>query len=372
MKIVTVLGARPQFIKAYPFSREVRNRAEVREVLVHTGQHYDYEMSKVFFEELDIPTPDHHLEVGSGNHGEQTARILERLEPVLLNERPDVVIVYGDTNSTLAGALAAAKLHIPVAHVEAGLRSFNRRMPEELNRVVADHLSNILFCPTPQAVRNLAAEGLALAGPDSSDGKPDFDAQRVYEVPDIMQEALALALPQAQGKNRWLDDKGLRERDYYLFTLHRPENTDHPQRLGKAAGILRSLVKRKPVVFPIHPRTLKQFEAFSIALPPEVIVTKPVGYLQMLWLERQAAAVLTDSGGVQKEACWLGRLCLTLRTESEWVELVQAGLTHVVDLDEARIMARLDAPPPPPTEAFPEAPRAARNMLEILVRHGRG
>ncbi len=361
MKIVTVVGARPQFIKAFPFSREVRKHPEVREVLVHTGQHYDYEMSKVFFEELDIPTPDHHLEVGSGPHGAQTGRMLERLEAVLSEERPDWTLIYGDTNSTLAGALAASKLHIPVVHVEAGLRSFNRRMPEEINRITADHLSSILFCPSRAAVENLRREGIGGDG-----GPPSGPRPRVYEVPDVMREAMTLSLPRAEDRTGLLRDLGVVPGAYFLATLHRAETTDDPARLRAALDLLARASGLFPVVFPVHPRTRELVEASAPPLPGSLRILQPVGYLQMLALERHARAILTDSGGVQKEAFWLGVPCLTLRRETEWVETVEAGMNHLVDLEAGRALDLLRSLPPP-APAAPFAPvGAARAMLDRM------
>jgi UDP-N-acetylglucosamine 2-epimerase len=319
-------------------------------------------MSKVFFEELDIPSPDHHLEVGSGLHGEQTGKMLARLEQVLISERPDWVLIYGDTNSTLAGALAASKLHIPVAHVEAGLRSFNRRMPEEINRIVADHLSSVLFCPTRGAIENLRREGIGgVASP----------FLRVYEVPDVMQEAMHLALPMAATKEGLIAEMGLRPGHYWLATIHRAETTDDPARLRAAVELLSSVSQLAPVVLPLHPRTCKLVEAARWAPPSGVHLLKPVGYLQMLALERHARAILTDSGGVQKEAFWLGVPCLTLRAETEWVETVAAGMNHLVNLDAALAASLLSALPTDRPPRLPMPARASGPMLEKLLQEQR-
>ncbi len=305
-KILTVVGARPQFIKAAPVCFALRD-AGIEEVLVHTGQHYDDKMSDIFFREMGIPRPTHNLNVGSGSHGSQTGEILRRIEAVMLADMPDIALVYGDTNSTLAGALAACKLNIPIAHVEAGLRSFNRAMPEEHNRVLADHCSSLLFCPTEAAVRNLAKENIC---------------QGVHLVGDTMYDAVLRYLPKAEAESRILKTLGLPSKEYYLATVHRPYNTDDPvsmSRLVDTFGRLDGLV-----VFPIHPRTLARLQQFGIVMPTNVLVIDPVGYLDMLVLQRYARVILTDSGGVQKEACFVGTPCVTLRPETEWVETVES------------------------------------------------
>lgn len=347
MKIATIIGARPQFIKAAPISRELRQHHQ--EVLVHTGQHYDDNMSKVFFDELDIPAPDYNLEVGSGSHGVQTGAMLARIEAVLSAARPDRVLIYGDTNSTLAGALAAAKLHFPVCHVEAGLRSFNRRMPEEINRVVADHLSALLLCPSRTAVDNLKAEGIA---------------RGVHLVGDVMADALRHAARQSQGCSRILERLGLTEKQYCLATVHRAENTDDPARLR---GILGAFARMDgPVVFPVHPRTRKHLIDLGGHDPKSKIQNlkfiEPVGYLDMVRLEQSARLILTDSGGIQKEAYWLGVPCLTLRDETEWVETVAAGWNVLVGADAGRIveLARSFAPPAARPPLYGDGQAAAR------------
>lgn len=314
-KIVTVVGARPQFIKAAPVSRVLRQVA--REVLVNTGQHYDYNMAGIFFDELDIPRPDYDLGVGSGSHGWQTGTMLAKVEEVLLNERPDGVLVYGDTNSTLAGALAAAKLHIPVFHVEAGLRSFNRRMPEEINRVLTDHLSAVLFPPTDTAVKNLAREGII---------------RHVYQVGDVMYDAVLYNLRVAKAKYR-LEDFGLEEKDYFLATIHRAENTNDKVRLRKTFEALASLDVL--VYLPLHPRTEKKLEEYGlinyVKSVDNIWLRPPVSYLEMLFLEFHAKGIITDSGGVQKEAYFMKVPCYTMREETEWVETVEAGWNRLID-----------------------------------------
>ncbi len=321
MKIVSVVGARPQFIKAARLSRLLRVRHT--EVLLHTGQHYDANMSAIFFSDLDMPEPEVNLGIRSGKHGAQTAAMLIGIEQVLLDERPDWVLVYGDTNSTLAGALAAAKLHLRVAHVEAGLRSFNRRMPEEINRLVTDRLSSLLLCPSRTAVECLATEGII-------DG--------VHLVGDVMADALFAAVERVRFTHEILSRLGVVEKGYLLATVHRAENTDDPLRL---TGILAGLSQiEEPVVFPVHPRTRKHLERLGLAAPvtSNVIMIDPVGYLDMVCLEQAARGIITDSGGVQKEAYWLKVPCLTLRDETEWVETVQTGWNVLTGTQPERIV----------------------------------
>lgn len=306
--ILTVVGARPQFIKAAPVSRALAAKG-VGEILVHTGQHFDVAMSAIFFEELDIPAPAYNLGINSSRHGAMTGRMIEKLEAVMLVEKPDVVLVYGDTNSTIAGALAAAALHIPVAHVEAGLRSFNRRMPEEINRVVTDHVSGLLFCPTQTAVRNLAAEGIT-AG--------------VHAVGDVMYDMTLSTIERAEQRSTILETLGLSPHAYAVSTVHRAENTDDPERLARIMAWLAEAAQETPVVMPLHPRTQKLM-ADAIRVPPRVRLIAPLGYLDMTRLVHHAAAVFTDSGGLQKEAYFHRVPCVTLREETEWVETVDAG-----------------------------------------------
>jgi len=335
MKIVTVIGARPQFIKAAPLSRAIaeHNRnipeAKIDEILVHTGQHYDDSMSAVFFRELEILEPAYHLNIGSGNHGEQTGRMLAGIEIVLLDERPDWVLVYGDTNSTLAGALAAAKLHIPIAHVEAGLRSFNRRMPEEINRVVADHLSDLLFCPSETAQENLQAEGIT---------------QGVELVGDVMADAVLFA-KEKTFQSPILKDLGLDPKGYLLATVHRAENTDDK---GPLTNILSAFSQiDEAIVFPVHPRTRKCLETTCYQPPSNLKLVDPVGYFEMIALEQSARIILTDSGGVQKEAYWLEVPCITLRNETEWVETVDSGWNVLTGPDSQKILQAVETFRPP-------------------------
>lgn len=321
MKVVSIVGARPQFIKLAPLSVELRKR-EIFEIILHTGQHYDDNMNKVFFEELEISEPDYNLGIGSGLHGEQTGRMLIGIEEVLLKEKPNLVIVYGDTNSTLAGSLAASKLHIPLAHVEAGLRSFNKKMPEEINRIVADHLSDILFCPTETAIENLKKEGID---------------KNVYLVGDLMFDALMHFEKISQLKSKILEKLNLTPKSYLLLTIHRAENTDNRERLENIFESLREI--DKVIVFPVHPRTRDRLEKYGLfsLLGKNIEVIDPVGYLDMLMLEKNAYAIVTDSGGVQKEAFWLKVPCITLRDETEWVETVDLGWNTLVGADRDKI-----------------------------------
>lgn len=324
MKIVTIVGARPQFIKASPVSAALRH-AGFDEIIVHTGQHFDARMSDVFFEELDIPRPKYNLEVNSLGHGAMTGRMLEGIEQALKSERPDVTLIYGDTNSTLAGAIASAKLHIPVAHVEAGLRSFNRGMPEEINRVLADHVSALLFCPTRTAVQNLKKEGI-------SNG--------VHMVGDVMYDVTLAAVRRASARSRILDDLMLERGSYAVATIHRAENTDDPARFARIIEWLSESARTLPVVMPVHPRTQKLIEA--VPNLHGVRTLPPVGYLDMCWLIHNASAVFTDSGGLQKEAYFHKVPCVTLRDETEWVETVEAGWNRLWTVDEYRPRSDID------------------------------
>jgi UDP-GlcNAc3NAcA epimerase len=328
IKVVTIVGARPQFIKASAVSAAFAAAGNVTEQIVHTGQHYDPGMSDVFFDELGIPAPAFHLGVGSGSHGAQTADMLKAIEAVLISEKPDAVLVYGDTNSTLAGALAAVKLHIPIAHVEAGLRSFNTKMPEEINRVLTDRVSALLFCPTLSAVEHLRNEGI-VAG--------------VHHVGDVMFDVALRTAAKADKTSRFRD-AGLPEKGFVLATLHRAENTDDPKRLGATLEALAGIAREMPVVFPVHPRTRKAMAAAGLAPTGHLRVVDPVGFVDMVWLERHARLIVTDSGGVQKEAYFHGTPCVTVRTETEWTETVAAGWNRLADpSDAAAIRQAIDA-----------------------------
>ena len=316
-KVITVIGARPQFIKAAAVSRRFLESTQLAEVLVHTGQHYDANMSDVFFDELGIPKPAHNLGIAGGGHGEMTGRMLEALEGVLLAEKPDVVMVYGDTNSTLAAALAASKLHIKVAHVEAGLRSFNRTMPEEINRVLTDHCSDLLFTPTETGTSHLRAEGIASA--------------KIHQVGDVMFDAALHFGVRAKELGIGPGKFGLREGTYVLATVHRQENTDHVDRLTAVLGGLQKVAETIPVLLPLHPRTKSRIEAAGLQhLTEGLTLVEPLGYLEMVAVERHAAVIATDSGGVQKEAFFYEVPCVTLRDETEWTELVSSGWNRIV------------------------------------------
>lgn len=326
IKIVTIIGARPQFIKAAAISRTIRDQfsSAISEALVHTGQHFDENMSKVFFDELDIPAPKYNLEISGGQHGAMTGRMLEAVEKVLLEEKPDWVLIYGDTNSTLAGALAAVKLHIPVAHVEAGLRSFNMRMPEEVNRIVSDRIATLLFCPTETAVANLAAEGIT---------------KGVSNVGDVMFDVALHYRQRARQQSRVLDQLGLQEKNFILATCHRAENTDDLQRLGQIVDALSTLSHHQPIVLPLHPRTRKLLAGTDLNKKLDgVRITDPIPFLDMVALEQAAKVILTDSGGVQKEAFFYGVPCVTMRDETEWTETIESGWNILVGASTEKIV----------------------------------
>ncbi|MFB0516674.1 MAG: non-hydrolyzing UDP-N-acetylglucosamine 2-epimerase [Candidatus Neomarinimicrobiota bacterium] len=355
MKVVSVLGARPQFIKAVPVSRALK-AAGCSEFLLHTGQHYDYGLSKVFFDELSIPEPDVNLGVGSGSHARQTGEMLMGIEAILMAEKPDWALVYGDTNTTLAGALAAAKLQAPLAHIEAGLRSYNREMPEEHNRVLADHCADLLFCPTQTAVENLAREGVT---------------KGVHLVGDTMYDALLQFLEVAEMRSTTLSDLDLEPGGYLLATVHRPSNTDNPENLSQILAALNEV--GEPVVFPVHPRTREKIDQIKsesklLHIGGQVKLLAPVGYLDMLMLEKNARFILTDSGGMQKEAYLLGVPCITLRHETEWVETVQAGWNILSGPDKEAILHGLTAfhdPVPAPAQVYGDG-RAAERIVSLL------
>ncbi|MDA8109616.1 MAG: UDP-N-acetylglucosamine 2-epimerase (non-hydrolyzing) [Betaproteobacteria bacterium] len=357
MKITTVVGARPQFIKAAPVSRALA-AVGVAEAILHTGQHFDAGMSDVFFRELEIAAPARHLGIGGLPHGAMTGRMLEGIEQALLEDRPDCVLVYGDTDSTLAGALAAVKLNISVAHVEAGLRSFNLAMPEEVNRRVADHVSSLLFAPTEAAVENLRREGLM-------DG--------VHRVGDVMYDAALLVANSARARSTVLSRLGLRAGGYVLATVHRAENTDNAARLRIIIGALGELAREIPLVLPLHPRTRKIMTSLGLAIPPGIRAIEPVGFLDMVMLEQSARLIATDSGGVQKEAYFHGVPCVTLREETEWVELVEIGANRLaapvsVAAVRAALFAALETPrPQPEVHRFYGDGHAAGRIAGILA-----
>ncbi len=319
MKIISIVGARPQFIKAAMVSREIANQPGIEEIIVHTGQHFDDNMSEVFFMAMKIRHPHYNLGVNSLSHGAMTGQMLEKIEKVLMDEKPDFVLVYGDTNSTLAGALAAVKLHIPVGHVEAGLRSFNRRMPEEINRVVADHVSDLLFAPTGTAVNNLKREGIS--------------EKKIFRSGDVMYDAALFYGAICERESDILAKLSITPKNYALVTWHRAENTDDSERLKALFDGLKNAAEQIPVVLPLHPRTKLALEREGIAndVGKEMKIIDPVGYLDMIKLEKHARIIATDSGGVQKEAYFFKVPCVTLRTETEWVELVEMGWNQLVD-----------------------------------------
>jgi UDP-GlcNAc3NAcA epimerase len=363
MKLVTIVGARPQFIKVAAVSRAIAAHnaaamphARIDDCLVHTGQHYDAEMSQVFFDQLEIPEPRYNLGIGSGPHGEQTGKMLQAIERVLLDERPDAVLVYGDTNSTLAGALAARKLNLRIGHVEAGLRSFNMRMPEEINRILTDRMSDLLFCPTVTAVENLRKEGIT---------------RGVERVGDVMYDASLFSRAQARQGSRILETLGLQCGEFVLATVHRAENTDDPVRLRGIVEGLACVAESLPVVLALHPRTRKFLAEHQLtAQLGRVAVIDPVPYFDMIRLEESARAICTDSGGVQKEAFFYGVPCVTLRDETEWVETVEAGWNRLAGADAQRIVAAVEAGKP---RAAAEAAQSygdgasAQRIVRLLV-----
>lgn len=325
MKILTIVGARPQFVKAAALSREIKNYPELQEVIVHTGQHFDANMSDVFFEEMDIPKPHYNLHINGLSHGAMTGQMLEALEKVMQDEKPDAVLVYGDTNSTIAGALAAKKLHIKVAHVEAGLRSFNMKMPEEINRILTDRISDWLFCPTDAAIQNLKNEGYEL-----------LDNQ-VIKTGDVMEDAARFYAEKAAEKSTILRNMNLEENAFILSTIHRAENTDNPQHLANIIKAFNAIHEHTPVVVPLHPRTRKIIEQQNIKT--DFTCIDPVGYFDMITLLKNCRLVITDSGGLQKEAFFFRKYCITTREQTEWVELVENGYNTIAGTDTNKIIS---------------------------------
>lgn len=341
MKILSIVGARPQFVKAGIVSKKLRQEG-FDEILVHTGQHYDFNMSDVFFKELEIPSLDYYLGIGSGLHGEQTGKMLIEIEKVLLQEHPDLVLVYGDTNSTLAGALAAVKLHIPVAHVEAGLRSFNKKMPEEINRILTDHISEILFAPTDIAVLNLKKEGIE---------------KNVYKVGDVMLDVV-LEVSKKVNSLKVLKKYKLENKNFILVTIHRAENTDIRQNLSNIWRSLDEIAKMgMRIIFPVHPRTRKKLEEYGLLenIEHNLIITEPVSYFEMVALEKSAKLIITDSGGVQKEGYFLGTPCIIPRNETEWVELVDIGFNQLVGTNPEKLISGV-------LKAWEKSPEAKVNL----------
>ena len=352
MKIASIIGARPQFIKASAMFKEVRKNYE--DVLIHTGQHYDYEMSKVFFDQLGIPEPNYNLGVGSGKQGEQTGKMLIKVEEVLLNEKPDFVLVYGDTNSTIAGALASVKLHIPVGHIEAGLRSFDRNMPEEINRVLTDHCSDLLFSPTQTGVDNLRKEGIT---------------RGVYLTGDVMYDVLLQNLKIAE-KSRILEELNVRSKEYFLATVHRQANTDNAKNLANIVDALSDIDEK--VIFPIHPRTLKIINNHGLKrkIEKNIVIINPIGYFDFIWLEKNAKKILTDSGGIQKEAYLLKVPCITLRENTEWVETIKEGWNVLVGSSKEKILNAVNnfQPHEKQRKVFGDG-HASKNIVKILDKY---
>jgi UDP-GlcNAc3NAcA epimerase len=369
MKIFTIVGARPQFVKAAMVSRAIAAHnanpaadllptafrpSPITEVIVHTGQHFDDNMSQVFFDELEIPKPDYNLGIGGGSHGQNTGRMIEAIENVLMDEKPDWVLVYGDTDSTLAGALAAVKLHIPVAHVEAGLRSYNRRMPEEINRVLTDHTATLLFAPTSTAIENLRREGFTNIAQNGSLYQPSQPLQPVQPSPlvinvgDVMYDAALFYAAKAEESGQIIQSLGLTPKNYVLATVHRAENTNDPQRLTAIIAALTEIARDLPVILPLHPRTRKMLETLptstpspTASRPSPLACIDPLGYLDMVMLEKNAALIVTDSGGMQKEAFFHGVPCVIPRMETEWVELIELGWNRLASPDSAQAIVKV-------------------------------
>jgi UDP-GlcNAc3NAcA epimerase len=377
MKLVTIIGARPQIIKAAALSRAIKTHYadRIQEVIVHTGQHYDDNMSQVFFDELQIPRPDHNLHVGSASHGVQTARMTEGIEALLIKECPDFIVLYGDTNSTLAGAVAAAKIHVPIVHIEAGLRSFNKTMPEEINRIVCDHCSTLLFTPTLAGMENLRREGF----PMDNDGPFTIDNPKLYHCGDIMYDNSLHFANIAEENTDIIHRLELTDKPFILATIHRDCNTDHPERLNALFDALIRLSENTRVVLPLHPRTAKLLKTnLSDEKQKQVFGSKnltimpPVSFLEMIALERHAKLVMTDSGGVQKEAYFFKKPCIILRPETEWVEIVETGNAILADANESRIMEAWEHFQSNPPTIFPEIfgdGHAAEFMLEKMLEN---
>lgn len=351
MKIVSIIGARPQFIKVAMVNRAFKD--QVKHIMIHSGQHYDWKMSQIFFDQLGINEPDHNLDVGSGTHAYQTAEGMKRLEPVLEQESPDCILVYGDTNTTLAGAITASKLGIKLGHVEAGLRSYNRSMPEEINRVITDHCSNILFCPTKKSISNLKTEGIT---------------NNVHFTGDIMYDTLKYHINRSNKESEILNENNLEPYNYILLTLHRPQNVDDPKKLS---NIIKALSQVKfQIIWPAHPRVKKGLDNIckTKSLPQNITIIEPVGYLDMLLLESKAIRIITDSGGIQKEAYLLKRPCITIRPDTEWTETVTSGWNVLVDNNSDKIIkAANNFTPNGEQEQFYGNGEAGTIIAEILM-----
>lgn len=349
-KIVTIIGARPQIIKSAALSRAIKNSftEDLEEVVVHTGQHYDDEMSKVFFDELGLSKPNYNLNIGSGAHGEQTAKMIDEIEKVLIKEKPQAVVVYGDTNSTLAAAISASKLHVPVVHIEAGLRSFNKTMPEEINRIMCDHVSTLLFSPTNSGLQNLKKEGFKIENSEPY----SIDNPKVYHCGDIMYDNSMYFSKIAKEKSTIIDDLGLNKKDFYLATVHRPSNTDNSENLSSIFEAFLEIIENNSeisIVLPLHPRTKKCMEQYlskelqqKIENSDRLLVVPPVSFLDVIALEMNCKMMLTDSGGLQKEAYFFQKPCVILRKETEWVEIIEHGSAILADSDKTRIIEAVE------------------------------
>lgn len=374
-KILTIIGARPQIIKAAALSRAIKNDYShlITEIIVHTGQHYDDNMSNVFFEELNIPRPNYNLNIGSGSHGVQTAKMIEGIEDILLNEKPDFLVIYGDTNSTLAGAIAASKIHVPIVHIEAGLRSYNKSMPEEINRIIADHVSTFLFSPTLTGLKNLEREGFQL------NAKPpfSFDKPGVFNVGDVMYDNSLYFAEIAAQKSDILTKYSLIENEYILTTIHRNNNTDDATRLKAIFEFLLEVSEYSKIVLPLHPRTLKQAEklldtSLWEAINEKLLILPPVSYLEMIQLEKNARMVITDSGGVQKEAYFFAKPCIIIRSETEWVEIVENGVGILCDAQKEALLKacqHFDLQHKVVFENIYGDGKAANKIIDILIKN---
>ncbi|NRQ01192.1 non-hydrolyzing UDP-N-acetylglucosamine 2-epimerase [Marinobacterium sp. xm-d-530] len=356
-KILTIVGARPQFIKAAAVSRAILDEFStvLNEVIVHTGQHYDENMSQVFFDELEIPRPAVNLAVKASSHGAMTGRMLEQIEELILSEQPDAILIYGDTNSTLAGALAASKLHVPVFHVEAGLRSFNMKMPEEVNRILSDRVSSLLFCPTDSAAENLSAEGIN---------------QGVSVVGDVMFDVALFYQDLAKEKSRLIGELDLSGTKYVLATCHRAENTDSFERLSEILRGLAAIAEQYPVVLPLHPRTKKLIENYELSnLLAKIVLLDPLPYLDMIALEQGATAIVTDSGGVQKEAFFCGVPCITMRDETEWIETVALGANTLTGADAGKILSAFESSQSSESSRWAAKPYGDGQASKAIAQH---
>lgn len=378
-KIITVVGARPQIIKAAALSRAIKNHYsdKIKEVIVHTGQHYDENMSQVFFDELGIPSPDINLSVGSGSHGSQTATMIEGIEKVIVDEKPNAIVVYGDTNSTLAAGVAASKIHVPVVHIEAGLRSYNKKMPEEVNRIMCDHVSSLLFSPTKTGVKNLLKEGFK----EEAAGNYTMDNPGVFHCGDVMYDNSIYFSEISAQESKVLDENQLIKGEYILSTIHRNDNTDTPERITGIFEALQTISKENNVeiILPLHPRTAKVLthnlpsELYaSIKNNPNIKLIPPVSFLDMIELEKNSKMVITDSGGVQKEAFFFNKACIILRPETEWVELVSCGSAAIVGWDKDKIIEAYKSYSMDSSLTFPPVfgdGKAAEFICEMMLKH---